>query len=322
MCLPVQKPAREALRGILRAYGLDIGTITRIQTEVIGDEGERPDLVCFDQAGRERLLIEAKFGARLTANQPVTYLRRLQGSRPSALLVVAPSQRFEELWSELTRRISETDDIELGDTELEQEVRWAAAGDNRQLVMISWRALLDSLASRTAVSQDVQAMNDLLQLQGLAELQDSEAFLPLRPEQFGPEIPRLIRQLIRIVDDASARIFQTEWAARNRMRRMWEGGLIQYMTVAHFNCWLGFYYDYWSKYGGTPLWFGFQQHEWDDREEDILLKLEPLRLNNPSHYKEYEGIIPISVQTGATYDSVLDDVVSQLKGIADLLETP
>ena len=68
--LSSSEPSREALRGILQANGLDIGTISSIQTEVIGDEGERPDLVCSDRAGEERLLIEAKFWAGLPSTNP------------------------------------------------------------------------------------------------------------------------------------------------------------------------------------------------------------------------------------------------------------
>ena len=33
------------LQAVLQAHGLDIGTIATVQTEVVGDAGERPDLV-------------------------------------------------------------------------------------------------------------------------------------------------------------------------------------------------------------------------------------------------------------------------------------
>ena len=105
-------PAREALRSFLQAYRLDIGEIAAVETEKTGEELERPDLACSDHAGKERLLLEAKFWAGLIGNQPVTYLKRLRDARPSALLLVAPSLRFEELWPELERRVSEIDDIE------------------------------------------------------------------------------------------------------------------------------------------------------------------------------------------------------------------
>ena len=321
--LSSSEPSREALRGILQAYGLDIGTIGSIQTEVIGDEGERPDLVCSDRAGEERLLIEAKFWAGLTVNQPVTYLKRLKDTHASALLVVGPAQRFEELWPELTRRVSETDDLELSDAGMDSEVRWAAVGDNRRLMMTSWRVLLDSLASRTDAAGDVHAVNDIRQLQGLADLQDSEAFLPLRPEQLGPEVPRLVGNLIRLFDDATSRIFETEWAAKNGMQRRWSGdSLFQYMNLGGFDVWFGLNFGYWFQHRETPLWFGFQSDTWKEHEEDILLKLEPLRLKDPPQYVDTKQIIPIILQTGAAYDTVLDDVVSQLKCIADLLQAP
>ena len=217
--------ARYALRDVLQSVGTDVGPIARVRTEATGREGERPDLVCFDRGGGERLLIEAKFWAGLTDHQPVTYLRRLPDHQQSALLVVAPFLRFETLWPELTRRVFQAEDIELVLGDLEREVRWAVAGDERRLMLTSWRRLLDSLASATEAAGDMQTANDVRQLQGLADQQDSEAFLPLRAEQLGLELPRLILHLVQLVDDVCSRIFQTDWAARNRMQRRWEGGI-------------------------------------------------------------------------------------------------
>ena len=152
------EPAREALRAFLQANGPDIGTIATVRTEATGDDRERPDLACSDQAGEEHLLIEAKFWAGLTDNQPVTYLRRLGDERASALLVVAPSQRFETLWPELTRRVVEADDIEWRDGGKDEEVRWASTGKHRLLMLTSWRLLLNSLASRTNAAGDIQTI--------------------------------------------------------------------------------------------------------------------------------------------------------------------
>ena len=281
------EPAREALRDLLQTYRLDIGKIAAVETEVTGDEGERPDLVCSDHAGNERLLIEAKFWAGLTGNQPVTYLRRLRDDRPSALLVVAPFLRFEELWSDLTRRVSDTDDSEWADGGQDTEVRWASTGKHRLLMLTSWRLLLSSLATRTNAAGDLQTLNDIRQLQGLADLQDSEAFLPLRPEQLGPEFPRLCRNLIRLVDDAADRIFETDWAAKKGMHRRWyDSGLIHYMELGSFNSWFGLDYDLWAQYRETPLWFGFQEIAIREHGEVLLSKLTPLRLKEPPKFIE------------------------------------
>ena len=65
-------PARAALSTMLHTAGVATDPLTRFQTEVSGDDGERVDLVCSDAAGTERILIEAKFWASLTDNQPNT----------------------------------------------------------------------------------------------------------------------------------------------------------------------------------------------------------------------------------------------------------
>ena len=314
--------ARGALRDVLLSVGTDIGPIARVRTEATGEEGERPDLVCLDRDGGERLLIEAKFWAGLTDHQPVTYLRRLPDHHQSALLVVAPSLRSETLWPELMRRVSQAEVIELGDVGTERQVRWVVVGDRRRLMLTSWRTLLDSLASAAEAAGDMGTANDVLQLQGLADRQDSDAFLPLRPEQLGLELPRLILHLVQLVDDVCSRIFQTEWAARNRMQRRWEGGHWQYMNLGGLNAWFGLSFELWRDYRETPLWFGFQESAWRDHGEEILSKLEPFRLKDPPEFDEAYGVIPIYVRAEAEYDDVLDDVVGQLEDIASLLRAP
>ena len=76
-----------------------------METEVIGEKNDRVDLVGFDEHGDESALIEVKFWAGLTDNQPVTYLERLRtDDKPAVLLFVAPRARLETLWPEVLRR--------------------------------------------------------------------------------------------------------------------------------------------------------------------------------------------------------------------------
>ena len=104
--------AQESMQGMLLNAGADVGSLTRFKTEVAGDEGERVDLVCSDGDGVERVLIEAKFWAGLTDNQPNTYLARLPEDTHSALLFVAPAQRLETLWPELCRRAEQQHELQ------------------------------------------------------------------------------------------------------------------------------------------------------------------------------------------------------------------
>ena len=77
------------------------------QTEAADPDGTRPDVLQERDDGKERLLIEAKFHATLTPNQPVPYLERLPAEGVSVLLFLAPSARVASLWPRLLRRMNE-----------------------------------------------------------------------------------------------------------------------------------------------------------------------------------------------------------------------
>ena len=81
--LSTSEAAREGLVSLLQSGGAEVEGLSRIRTEVTGDKGERPDLVGWDENGDERLLIEAKFWAGLTDNQPNGYLKRLRRAERS-----------------------------------------------------------------------------------------------------------------------------------------------------------------------------------------------------------------------------------------------
>ena len=305
--------SRNSLREFLLASGVDTGRINNVSTEVSGESRERPDLSCMDEDGRERILIELKFWAGMTENQPGTYLTRLPDDRPSALLVIAPSSRLETLWPQVRERL---DEFPVHGEAASNETRWVSLRDERQLILTSWPSVLDRL---TSAAQDEQSLEDIRQLRGLVDQQDAEAFLPLRAEQLSPEVPRLILNLNRLVDDASARIFDTTWAERNRMQKMWNTGPYQYMTLSGLSAWFGVNYWHWQQYETTPLWFGFQPSAWE-YEPQILNCLQKLRHQDPPEYYEEEGIIPIHLRVGIEYELVLDHVVKQMEGIAQLLQ--
>ena len=100
--------SRNALNGLAQEAVPGLNPVTHVYTQVTGEEGERPDLVGYDDEGIERVLIEAKFWAGLTENQPNAYLERSPDNSPSVLLFVAPEARLNTLWPELCRRIERT----------------------------------------------------------------------------------------------------------------------------------------------------------------------------------------------------------------------
>ena len=157
--LSESEATRRALSAVLSVGGATVGQIARVRTQATGEEGERPDLVGFDQRGRECVLIEAKFWAGLTANQPLAYLTRLSEKSPSALLFVAPAARIESLWAELCRQVSEsTLNITLERLQEKEKLRSAAAGGARRLMLTSWTNLLRRMAAEAAADGDSDGM--------------------------------------------------------------------------------------------------------------------------------------------------------------------
>jgi hypothetical protein len=91
--------ARTALKRHVDRCGVTLPEQLSYLTQSVGEHEERPDVVGQTADGVERLLIEAKFWAGLTENQPVGYLNRLPTG--GVLLFVVPEKRLHSCWSEL-----------------------------------------------------------------------------------------------------------------------------------------------------------------------------------------------------------------------------
>ena len=319
-------PTRIALENLLRAGGADIGPIVRVETQVSGEEGERPDLAGFDESGAKRLLIEAKFWAGLTESQPVTYLRHLPDDNPSALLFVAPAARNETLWPELRRRVEEARGIALGPDSKEAGLLSAAAVDGRRLMLTSWKALLGSMAAQASAAGDARADIDIRQLVGLTQQMDEDAFLPLRPDEFGPEFPRRMRGLWQVIGDASQRAHDAGWAKVAGLSWMgWMAhakGYGRAMTLGGAGVWFGVDLNRWARHRATPLWLYFQEKPGTISLGEVKCRLESLQQEDPPaviHVGDKHLYVPIFLPTGVEYDAVLDAVVTRLKHIADLI---
>ena len=304
-------PARRALSDLLRAGGADLGELARVRTQATGDGGERPDLVGLDQTDGERLLIEAKFWAGLTDNQPVNYLRRLAppGGDPCALLFVAPAARLEPLWNELLRLAREAG-LSPKRREDATELRSAVVDDSSFLVLTSWRNLLDGMAAKVGSAGEAGTEMDIRQLRGLAEQQDTEAFLPLRSEEFAPETPRRLLGLRRLIDDATERAREKGFLDTKGLKMTpWSHGYGRYVRIVHWTPWFGVHYGLWAGTRHTPLWLCFS----DGAPEPLKGSHDPQVFNGRD--------VPIYLPVGQEYDAVLDAVVKQLGQIEGLIRS-
>src|SRR5579859_5516231 len=102
--LASSEPAARALLSLLAEIEPGLPLDLSFETQVVGEDDARPDLVGKHPELGSVLILEAKFWAGLTAHQPVTYLTRLPRQHPAVLMVMAPGLRFQTLWTELADR--------------------------------------------------------------------------------------------------------------------------------------------------------------------------------------------------------------------------
>ena len=293
--------SRSALNRVLQSGAAGLDSIVQVRTQLTGETGARPDLVGFDDQNAERVLIEAKFWAGLTENQPNGYLERLPNDGPSALLFVAPEARLDTLWAELIRRVN----IELGHSTEGDGLRSVTVeGGQRYLMLTSWRSLLGQMANETSHTGESSAQIDIRQLQGLTERMDDEAFLPIQSTELGPEFPQRILGLNNLIDDATNRGIDESWIEKGRMQRTpLRTGYGRYISLSNTIAWFGVNFELWAGKSDTPLWLDFRSY---GAQPDARKRL------NLGVGEEY---VPIRPPLGVEYDAVLEAVVKALKEV-------
>ena len=313
------KPARDVIAALVEERGAEVGDIVGVRTQVTGEDSARPDLVGFDQDGTECVMMEVKFWAGLTENQPNSYLKRLPKGR--ALLFIAPASRMETLWSELCQRAGHNNP-QLA--EKMTSLKSVKLDGEKHLMLISWPHLLDRLEG----AWDVGPNYDILQLRGLVTRIDQEGeFLPLRSDELAPEFARRIVSLWRLVDDATERSQKAGYVSIDGLlATAQQRGYGRYMRIADTGAWFGIGLDWWGRgrYPDTPLWLYFEQ--WKDAPANSLHQtresLDPLtRMDPPQRIDEPNAIlVPIVLPIGVEYDEVLDAVVHQIRTVSELIK--
>ena len=258
------------------------------------------------------MLVEAKFWAGLTDNQPNAYLDRLPNDgRAAALLIVAPEARLETLWAELCRLAG------CQPTEATGNPRSAAIAGNKRLILLSWRVLLDSLSTQAAIQGDPLIEADIAQLRALCQRQDEDAFLPLRVDELAPAFPRRLLQLNRLIDDATELAKQARIANTERLARAAQTyGYGRYLKLGQADsdvwagAWFGIHQELWASRRETPIWLVVSA--W----EDTLPLPELRRRLGEDIWAGTESAIPIHLPTGVERDTVLNAIVERLRCIA------
>ena len=173
--------ARQGISNLARSAQCILPPIQHYRSEVAGENFERPDVVGFSEEGKELVIIEGKFDAGLTDNQPNSYIDRLCQENPGILIFVVPEKRIPYLWSTIIERAAKACDLS-GERELPDGLKTVNIRDNHRLVMLSWHGLLNQLLLPAQRKAD-PIVNDILQLMSLCERIEGQQFLPFLSEE-------------------------------------------------------------------------------------------------------------------------------------------
>ena len=311
----------------------DIG---RIGSEWIYAKGVRPDLAIHDAGtGDVRVFVENKFRAWLTDFQPVEYLNALPPRETSVLAFIAPEDRIEELWGELTARCRGAD-FHLSEESTTADlcrIRVARIEQNhaRRLVLTSWRRVLEALQHAAATGGEATLEQDIVQLRGLTEEMrweaseaappdapagvsfagSEETFLPLRADE--PTDAGAAGRLLDycgLIDEVTRRLVaDPSWDTKG----MRASGFGRYLRVhERFALYLRVSFTAWRDHGITPLWctcFGVE-----GREQEVLESFDGASVDDAGNPN-----IPIRLETGVERGRVIDHAADQMREIADHL---
>ena len=315
--LNTSEACRGALRDLLSGDGFDLGVLSSFETQVTYEDGSRPDMAGYDRKGSVRLVVESKFWAALLQGQASGYVLQLEEG-PGVLMFIAPGARIETLWGEIQRQMASGErPVRLEPVEIRDRMRRAPAGPDKQVMLVSWDLVLDHLAA--SVPSDAQTASDIRQLRGLVAKQDDDPFLPLQQAEFNPSLPRRIRWYNHLVDEAvEQRGVPEGWLCIKKLNRTPQrAGHGRYFRFVDEPSGASFFLcvevDYWAECGDTPVWLWVQIT--DDR-----LHLES-KLHDGNGWFRDGGYLytPIRLKTGVEYHHVLDDVVDQLRRIAEIV---
>ena len=256
-------------------------------------------------------MIESKFWAPLTRNQPVTYWQGLPDDRPAVLLFLAPEYRVENpsLCNELVERLRGAGH-ELGPAvQADGVITVPAKGSQRRLMLTSWGLLLDGMAQKAKDDCDTRACFEIAELQGFAA------------SVIAGDNPQRDDNLKRLIADAVNRVERSSWANTDGLS-VGQGFnfYVRYLRLAGANAWLGIDYEAVKQMPDKPLWLSFYGGS-DGRVDLEMVRGALVGLVEPDvEWRRGQARVPITLPQGADHEKTLDAIVADLERFARLID--
>lgn len=313
--------AKKSFLELVGKLNLNVNLSMSFSTQVTCDEQSRPDVVGFNEYGEKPIIIEAKFWAGLTDNQPLAYFQQLPTKNKGLLLFIAPAKRFNTLWPELLERSNTQYQVE--DTIKDSEEFWYSRVTGTFFIgLMSWRYLLQFLLSKLEKHGDINRISDVRQLMGLTERMDDLAFIPVRRQELSPELARRYFDFASLVDEVAWKSEELGYCSLKGLRPTGGVGYYgRYIKIGNTGAYLSFDAKNWAHIRNAPLWLTIYGVEWKDKK---------LSRNALSSYEsgeparaivvEDEFLISLQLPVGAEKDVVVESIAHQIKDVYELLK--
>jgi hypothetical protein len=296
-----------------RMCGTDLPGTMNFRTQEGTEDGEgQPDMKGTAGDGSVPLLVESKFWAGLTRNQPDGYLRALESVPGAVLLFLVPDIRQRYLWSKVLDRIDDPNAQSGG------RDRCVHLTNRTSVTMCSWTEVLDTIEAALRREEKSEFLGDLAQLRALCDAYSDSGFTPFRDDELGPGVGKRINQLHRILPNLRSELGDA-WAepgslAAGQYRNVFK-------TKVHgLNAAIGIEYNWWANRGTSPLWLRIKARSADRRTRLMQALMPDIKAFRDGDSFPTDTLVPLILKTGAEFDDVMDDLANQLHTIADRLQ--
>jgi hypothetical protein len=307
------REAHQAFVELVSTIGYVPPSDLRFDTQVHMQHGNIPDLVGSTEDKTGVLLVESKFWAPLTPNQPTGYLRRLPTDREGMVLFIAPQRRWQERWQGLVARC-QREGLELIE-ETGEPPNWQSArtSEIHRLPYVSWSFALDRLEDRLQEAGQDRGAHEVWQLRGLCQ----RLVKPIRIDEDPPGSERRHAQMRSIVDEVAGRLIERGVFATKGYRAT--PGAYFYRRFGDLSgritCSIGFDEEYAARFEESFLWLRGHRKSVEDFGPSLAGAEHSFRCY------ELEGrlLFPLDIPEQAAREVVVQSLIDQVEGIAELL---
>jgi hypothetical protein len=306
--------AREALNNFLEANTKIKFNELFFSTQNSGENMERPDISGFDSNGNELLIIEAKFWASLTPNQPIEYIKRMSSN--SILMFLCPTLRLQSIYGEVKNRLINAR-IKF---DINEKTHNFYLNNNRIILIKSWNELLEAIRLRLYKTNDHIFLSDIEQIIGLCDAIDTNSFIPFQDDDFSQKIARRINSFFNIADKIVDELKSKKLANTDNLRSTRQRyGYTRYFRIKEYSAVLYVQFDYWAEIADTPFWLEIMGDNFSqDNNIKSKLRVFSSKYSFPTHENKGKKLLfPIYPLVDAIENDVVKNITSKIIYIID-----